>query len=99
MFPASLKKRKSNTQQEHNKDKKALAKYRHLEVTLDDEQSDGVVEIMDKVDTVREKTLEEIFTETESSGPGVGSSVRGIGEDDKRSVKDIKKKRNSKLLL
>ena len=35
-----MKKRKSNTQQERNKDKKALAKYRHLEVTLDDEQND-----------------------------------------------------------
>ena len=61
MSPASLKKRKSNTQQECNKDKKALAKYRHLEVTLDDEQSDEMVEIMDKVDTVGKKTLKGDF--------------------------------------
>ena len=97
MSPASLKKRKGNTQQERNKDKKALANYRHMEVTLDDEQSDEMVEIMDKIDTVGKKTLEEIFMEAESSG--VGSSVRGIWEDDKRNMKDLKtdQERNSKL--
>ena len=96
MSPASLKKRKSNTQQERNKDKKALAKYRHMEVTLDDDQNDEMVEIMDKIDTIGEKTLEEIFMEAESSG--IGSSVRGIWEDDKRNMKDLKtdQKRNSK---
>ena len=88
MSPASLKKRKGNTQQERNKDKKALANYRHMEVTLDDEQSNEMVEIMDKIDTVGKKTLEEIFMEAESSG--VGSSVRGIWEDDKRNMKDLK---------
>ena len=96
MSPAILKKRKGNTQQERNKYKKALAKYRHMEVTLDDEQSNEMVEIMDKIDTVGKKTLEEIFMEAESSG--VGGSVRGIWEDDKRNMKDLKtdQERNSK---
>lgn len=96
MSPASLKMRKRNTQHERNKDRKALEKYRHMEVTLDDDQSDQMVEIMDKVDTVGKKTLEEIFMEAESCG--VGSSVRGIWEDDKRNVKDLKtdQERNSK---
>ena len=96
LSPTSLKKRKSNTQQERNKDKKALAKYRHLEVTLDDNQSDELVEIMDKIETVGKETLEEILLEAESSG--VGSSIRGIWKDDKRNTKDIKidQQQNSK---
>ena len=96
MSPASLKKRRSNTQQERNKDKNALAKYRHMEVTLDDDQNDEMVDIMDKIDTVGKQTLEEIFMDAESSG--VGRSVRKIWEDDKRNTKDVKKdqKRNSK---
>ena len=59
--PTSLKKRKSNTQQERNKDKRALAKYSHLEVTLDDDQSDEMVEITDKIDTVEKQMLEGIL--------------------------------------
>ena len=89
MSPASLKKRKSNTQQERNKDKKALAKYGHLEVTLDDDQSDEMMEIMDKIDTVEKQTLEDIFSEAESASSGVGNSVRGIWQDDKRNMKDL----------
>ena len=82
---ASLKKTKSNTQQECNKDKKTLVKYRHMEVTLDADQSDEMVEIMDKINTISKKTLEEIFTEAESSGVG----GRGIWEDDTRNIKDL----------
>ena len=97
MSPASLKKRKNNTQQECNKDKNALAKYRHMEVTLDDDQNDEMVDIMDKIDTVGKQTLEEKFMDAESSG--LGGSVRKIWEDNKQNTKDVKKdqKRNSKF--
>ena len=90
MSPASLKKRKSNTQQERNKDKKALAVYGLLEVTLDDDQSDEMKEIMDKIDKVEKQTLEHIFSEAENASSGVGNSVRGIWQDDKRNMKDLR---------
>ena len=89
MSPASLKKRKSNTQQERNKDKRALAKYRHMELTLDDEQNDELVDIMAKVETVGKDTLEEIFTEAETSACGAANTLRCIWEHDKRNTKDI----------
>ena len=97
MSLASLKRRKSNTQQERNKNRKALAKYRHMEVTLDDDQSDELVEIMDKIEEVGKTTLDEIYLEAESSG--VGSSIRGIWEEDKRNMKNLKKdqEQNSKI--
>lgn len=99
MSPASHKKRKSNTQQERNKDKRALAKYRHMEVTLDDEQNDELVDIMEKVETVGKDTLEEIFSEAETSTYGAGNTLRRIWKDDKRNTnKDIilDQQRNSK---
>ena len=93
MSPASLKRRKSNTQQERNKNS---ISYRHMEVTLDDDQSDELVEIMDKIEEVGKTTLDEIFLEAESSG--VGSSIRGIWEEDKWNMKNLKKdqEQNSK---
>ena len=67
-----------------------------MEVTLDDDQSDEVVEIMDKIDTIGKKTLEEIFMEAESSG--VSGSVRG---DNRQNMKDVKtdQERNSNVFL
>ena len=96
MSPASRKKRKSNTQQERNKDKRALAKYQHMEITLDDEQNDELVDIMEKVENVGKDTLEEIFLEADTCG--AGNTLRQIWEDDKRNTKDIilDQQRNSK---
>ena len=76
---------------ERNKDKRALAKYRHMELTLDDEQNDELVDIMAKVETVGKDTLEEIFTEakTSASACGAANTLRRIWEDDKRNTKDI----------
>lgn len=96
MSPASVKKRKSNTQQERNKDKRALAKYQHMEITLDDEQNDELVDIMKKVESVGKDALEEIFSEAETS---TGDTLRHIWEGDKRSnTTDIilDQERNSK---
>ena len=69
-----------------------------MELTLDDEQNDELVDIMEKVETVGKDTLEEIFTEAETSTCGAGNTLRHIWEDDKHNTKDIilDQQRNSK---
>ena len=58
-----------------------------MEITLDDEQNDELVDIMEKVENVGKDTLEEIFLEADTCG--AGNTLRQIWEDDKRSTKDI----------
>ena len=70
---------------ERVEDKKRLQKYEHTEVTLDDDQSDELSEV---VHTINAKSpgcevLSQIFEEAENQGKG--QIVRDIWESDMRS--------------
>ena len=68
-----------------------------MEVTLDDEENDKLVDIMEKVETIGKDTLEEIFSEAETSACGTGT-ISGKKINVQSNTKDIilDQQRNSK---
>ena len=85
LSPASQKKRKYNLMHERVEDKKRLRKYEHTELTLDDEQSDELSQIVQIISTESHghTVLSQIFDEAEKQGRG--QAVREIWESDIRS--------------
>lgn len=68
LSPASVKKRRENLMTERFKDKKLIAKYEHVEVTLDDEQNDEMTKIVNKINDQSADTLSKLFKEAEDQG-------------------------------
>jgi len=68
--PASVVKRKKATQRERSADKAKLARCAELKVTLDDEQSDELTNIMNRIEEANEDELEKIFNEADEHSVG-----------------------------
>ena len=86
MSPTSQKKRKDNSQRERDKHRAKLQKYGHTEITLDDEQHDELVKLMEAIDEQGGNELETVLQDAECQG--VGNAVREIWEMDKERMKE-----------
>jgi hypothetical protein len=64
LSPASVNKRRENLMIERAQDKKTIRKYEHTEITLDDDQSDEMAEIV-VINSRSPDALSEIFQEAE----------------------------------
>ena len=84
LSPASVAQRKKATQTERSADKTKLARCAELEVTLDDEQSDELTNIMNKIEEANEDELEKIFNEADEHS--VGESIRAAWESNRQST-------------
>ena len=65
MSPTSKQKRKENTQRERAKDRTQLQKYSHTELTLDDEQHDELIKLMEAIDQNGDDEVESILKEAD----------------------------------
>lgn len=65
---ASVNKRRENLMSERARDKKTIRKYEHTEITLDDDQSDEMAEVVDVINSKSPDALSEIFQEAEDQG-------------------------------
>ena len=74
LSPASVAKRKKAAQKERSADKAKLARYTELEVTLDDEQSNELTNVVNRIEEANADELEKIFNEADKHL--VGDSVR-----------------------
>ena len=63
LSPASQKKRKSNLMKEREHNKKLLRKYEHTELTLDDEQSEEMGQIVNIINQNGSDALHNVFKE------------------------------------
>ena len=97
LSPASVNKQRKNLMTERTQDKKTIRKYEHMEITLDDDQSNEMAEIVNVSNSRSPDALSEIFQEAESQGKG---GVKEIWKNDVRSDKEFEKdqSRNSKML-
>ena len=82
LSPISLVKRKQATQKERSSDKSKLARFIDF-VTVDDEQSDELTKVMEKIEETCTSELEEVFKDADSYS--CGESVREVWEDDKQT--------------
>ena len=76
LSPASVTKRKKATQQERSHDKAKLLKYDDLDVTLEEDQSDELVNVVTKLEEVAKEDLDNIFTEADDHN--VGGAVQDV---------------------
>ena len=84
LSPASQKKRKYNLMHERVEDKKRLRKYEHTELTLDDEQSDELSQIVQIISTESHghTVLSQIFDEAGQRPEIWESDIRSQFEKD-----------------
>ena len=81
LSPMSLSKRKQATQKERSSDKSKLTRFADCVVTVDDEQSDELAKVMEKIEETCTSELEEVFKDADHRS--CGESIRGVWEDDK----------------
>lgn len=84
LSPMSLVKQKQTTQKERSSDKSKLARFVDF-VTVDDEQSDKLTKVMEKIEGTCMSELEEVFKDADSHS--CGESVREMWEEDKHNWK------------
>ena len=98
LSPDSVNKWRENLMTEWAQDKKTIRKYEHTEITLDDDQSDEMAEIVNVINSRSPDAVSEIFQKAESQGK---SGVKEIWRNDVRSdQKEFEKdqSRNRKML-
>ena len=83
LSPASAQKRKKATQRERSADKAKLAKYEHLDVTLDDDQNDELNAVIEKIEEQHNDELGKVFQEGEAKSKHIGNSMRNIWQSDR----------------
>ena len=66
LSPASALKRKQAAQQERSADKAKITKYESLEVTLDDDQSDELSSVIDKIEEQHQDELDKVIREADA---------------------------------
>lgn len=71
---------------ERAKDKKLIRKHEHMDVNLDDEQSDELGLIVDTINEKSSDVLSQVFEEAEKEGKG--TDVREIWENDTRTERE-----------
>ena len=83
LSPASMKKKKQNTQLERSSDKKKLKKYEYTDLILSDEQHEQMCEIMQKIDEYGSEDLADLLSTRDEDTREV---IKGLWENDKRNV-------------
>ena len=63
LSPKSLKKKRSNVNYERANDKRLLKKYENADVTLNEDQHDGMCDAIDKINSIGSDCLDSIFAE------------------------------------
>jgi len=87
LSPASVSKRRSATQKERSRDKVKLVKLGELDVTLEDDQSDELCEIVAKIEDECKDEIENIFHEADTHSATAGGALRSSWERDKANSK------------
>ena len=87
LSPASVLKRKVSTQKQRSTDKVKLSKLAELDVTLEDDQSDEVGEIIQTIEQQCSEDLHNLFDEVDSHSLFTGKSLRDTWEWDKANCK------------
>lgn len=86
LSPASLKTQKANIKSKQMRERRMLKKYVPDEVILDDQQHQEMCQIQSFIEESTGDELESLFVEGEQQEPNVGSILRKVWEDDKRSA-------------
>ena len=85
LSPKSLKKKRQNINYERTVDKRLLKKYENTDVTLNEEQHDEMCSIVEQINLVGSKCLEELLVEGDKQG--VGQAIRSIWKNDVQNIK------------
>lgn len=97
LSPKSQKKRKSSLMHERVLDRKRLQKYEHAEVTLDDDQSTEMEQIVNHIEVNASDTLQQIFREADKNGKG--EAFRDIWQSELRSEFFKDQSRNGNVII
>ena len=87
LSPISRSKRRVAAQRQRTRDKAKLVKLGELDVTLEDDQSDELCEIVSKIDDECKDEVESIFQEADAHFVTTGESLRSSWERDKHNNK------------
>ena len=87
LSPASVLKRKVATQKERSTDKVKLSQLAEFDITLEDDQSDEVGEVMKTIEEQCVEDLRNLFDEVDSHSLSTGKSLRDTWERDKANCK------------
>jgi len=87
LFPASKNKRKAATQKERSNDKAKLVKFAEMDVTLEDDQSDEVSEVVARIEQDCSEELQGAFHEADKHSTEAGSSLRSAWDRTRQIVK------------
>ena len=83
LSPASTLKRKRATQQERSADKAKLAKYEHLDVTLDDDQNNEWNSVIEQIEEQYNGELDKVFQEADAKSKQIGSRMQTLWKSDR----------------
>lgn len=94
-------KRRQAAQQERSADKAKITKYENLEVTLDDDQSDELSSVIDKIEEQHQNELDKVFQEADARSKCIGDSLRDSWLSNQNTKLEFFKdqQRNSKKIL
>jgi len=87
LSPLSRTKRKAAAQKERSNDKAKLARLIELDITLEDDQSDEVSEVLQTIEQKCSKELASILQEADAHSANTGKSIRSSWEQDKAKSK------------
>ena len=101
LSPASALKRRQAAQQERSADKAKITKYESLDVTLNDDQSDELSSVIDKIEEQHQDELDMVFREADARSKCVGDSLRDSWLSDQNTKLEFFKDQqcNSKKIL
>jgi len=75
LLPASTLKQKKATQQERSADKAKLARYSHLDDTLDDDQNNELNSVVKRIEEHCNDELDKVFQEAGAKSKHIGNSM------------------------
>ena len=87
LSPASLRKRKAATQKERSNDKAKLSRLSEYDITLEDDQSDEVSEVLQTIEQKCSEELHAVLKEADAHSSSTGKSIRSSWERDRASHK------------
>ncbi|XP_065908252.1 uncharacterized protein [Dysidea avara] len=87
LSPASIHKRKAATQKERSNDKAKLSRLSEFDITLENDQSDEVSEVLQTIEQQCSEELHSILKEADAHSSTTGKSIRSSWERDKASCK------------
>ena len=87
LSPASATKRKTAAQKERSLDKAKASRLAEFDITLEDDQSDEVSEIVSTTEEKYSEELETTLNEADAHSASTGNSIRSSWERDKAASK------------